>query len=80
MSLKILQNFCVWKKLHKTSKNHQIPSRFGYVGQYITYNKCGNFFLKKMLQRLRLPKGIPKKLAYFHAINSQDSNVSHTPS
>ena len=65
VSIKILQNLCVWKKMHKTSKNHQIPSRFGYVGQYVTYNKCWNFFLKKMLQRLRLPKGIPKNWHIF---------------
>ena len=59
---KIHQNRCVWKKLHKTPKNSQIPSRFGYVGQYVTYNKCRNIFLKKILQRLSLPrnKEIPK--------------------
>ena len=64
---KINRNCCFWKKQHKTSKNNQIPSKFGYVGQYVTYNKCRNFFLKKMLQRLRLPrnKGFPKNWHIF---------------
>ena len=57
--LKIHQNRCVWKKLHKTSKDKQDLD--------VTCNKCGNFFLTKMLQRLRLPrnKEIPKNWHIF---------------
>ena len=40
---KIHQNRFVWKKLHETSKDNKIPSRFGYAGQNVTYNKCRNF-------------------------------------
>ena len=39
-----------------------MPSKFGYVGQHVTYNKYRNFFLEKILQRLRLPveiRGFP---------------------
>ena len=62
--LKIHQNCCVWEKLHKTSKNNHIKSRFGNFGRFW---KCGNFFLKKMLQRLRLPRNneIPKNWHIF---------------
>ena len=53
--MKIHQNRCL--------QENTIQSRFGYV----TCNKCGNFFLKKMLQRLRLPrnKEIPKNWHIF---------------
>ena len=44
----IHQGRCFGKKQHKTSKNNQIPSQCGYFGQYVTYNKCRNFFQKNV--------------------------------
>ena len=45
-----------------------MPSKFGYVGQHVTYNKYRNFFLEKNIAKIEVTgrnKGIPRNWYIF---------------